>query len=58
MGLGPHEGKLMNERGNTRKNFFTVGLMEHWNWCLREVMESPLKVFKTHLSYATVGNLL
>ena len=23
--------------------------MEHWNWWLREVVESPLKAFKTHL---------
>ncbi|KFP33085.1 hypothetical protein N325_01838, partial [Colius striatus] len=35
---------------NTRKNFFTVRVMEHWNRLPQLVVESPsLGTFKTHL---------
>ena len=35
---------------NTRKNFFTVRVMEHWNRLPREVVESPtMEIFKTNL---------
>jgi len=35
---------------NTRKNFFTLRVMEHWNRLPREAVESPsLEIFKTHL---------
>jgi len=35
---------------NTRKNFFTLRVMEHCNRLPREVVDSPsLEVFKTHL---------
>ena len=35
---------------NTRKNFFTVRVAEHWNGLPREVVGSPsLETFKTHL---------
>jgi len=33
---------------NTRKNFFTLRVMEHWNMLPRGVVESPsLDIFKT-----------
>lgn len=35
---------------NTRRNFFTVGVTEHWNRLPREMEESPLEILKTHLS--------
>ena len=45
-------------RTNTRKNFFTVRVMEHWNRLPRQVVESPsLEIFKAHLD-AYLGSLL
>ena len=34
---------------NMPRNFFTVRVTEHWNRLPREVMESPLEIFRTHL---------
>jgi len=35
---------------NTRKNFFTLQVTEHWNKLPREAVKSPsLEIFKTHL---------
>jgi len=35
---------------NTRKNFFPLRVMQHWNRLPREVVESPsLEIFKTNL---------
>ena len=34
---------------NMQKNFFTVKVMEHWNRLPREVVESPMEIFKTCL---------
>ncbi|GAB0187076.1 hypothetical protein GRJ2_001172900 [Grus japonensis] len=43
---------------NTRKNFFTLRVTEHWHRLPREVMESPsLEIFKTHLD-AILCNIL
>ena len=47
---------------NTRKNFFTVRVTEHWNGLLREIVEFPsLEILKTHLDafpLPTIGNLI
>ena len=33
---------------NMQKNFFTIRVMDHWNWVPREVVESlPMEIFKT-----------
>jgi len=48
---------------NMRKNF-TVRVTEHWNWLPREVVGSPLEIFKTHLDgclcscATTIGNFV
>ena len=34
---------------NTRNNLFTVRVTEHWNRWPREVVKSPLEIFKTVL---------
>jgi len=36
-------------RLNMRKNLFTLRVTEPWNRLPREVVESPLEIFKTHL---------
>jgi len=37
-------------RLNTRKNFFTLRVTEHWNRLPRGVVDSPfLEIFKTYL---------
>ena len=43
---------------NMRRNFFMVGVTEHWNRLPREVVDSPsLQIFKIH-SDAYLGSLL
>jgi len=32
-----------------RKKFITVKVTEHWNKLTREIVESPLEMFKIHL---------
>ena len=45
-----HKLKHRKFQLNTRKNFFTLRVMEHWNRLPREAVESPsLEIFKTHL---------
>ena len=43
---------------NTRKNFFALWMIEHWNRLPREVVKSPsLEILKTHLD-ALLHNVL
>ncbi|PKU45196.1 hypothetical protein llap_4497 [Limosa lapponica baueri] len=43
---------------NIRKNFFILGMMEHWNRLPRDVVESPsLEILKTNLD-ESLSNLL
>jgi len=45
-----HKMKQKKFRLNTRKNFFPLRVMEHWNRLPREVVEFPsLEIFKTRL---------
>jgi len=45
-----HKLKHRKFRLNTRKNFFPLRVMEHWNRLPREVAEFPsLEIFKTRL---------
>jgi len=45
-----HKLKQRKFHLNTRKNFFTLRMMEHWNRLPREIVESPsLEIFKTRL---------
>jgi len=44
-----HKLKQRKFHLNTRKNFLTLMVMEHWNRLPKEVVESPLEIFKTHL---------
>jgi len=42
---------------STRENFFTMIATEHWSRLLREVVVSPLEIFKTYLD-SLLCNLL
>jgi len=44
-----HELKHRNFRLNMRKNFFPLRATEHWNRLPRDIVESPLEIFKTRL---------
>ena len=33
-----------------QKNFFMVKVMEHWNRLPRDVVESPMEIFKTSMN--------
>jgi len=44
-----HKLKHRKFRLNMRKNFFPLRVMEHWNRLPREVVESPVEIFKTRL---------
>ena len=54
-GLKPEHRKFHT---NMRKNFFTVGVTEHWNRLLIEFVECPsMEIFKSYL-YAYLCDLL
>ena len=46
-----------DSKGRGLKSLFTARVTERWNRLLREVVESPLEIFKTHLD-AFLLNLL
>jgi len=44
-----HKLKHRKFQQNMRKNFFPLRVTEHWNRLPREIVESPLEIFKTCL---------
>jgi len=44
-----HKLKHRKFQLNVKKNFFTLGVTEHWNRLPREVVDSPLEILRTHL---------